>query len=584
MVLVTPLGRLEPASKRSKSGRLQAKKTAKQSGSSKGARRPTVDSFQTESKSPKALKNKNWRARRDEHCAAANSEKENTYHTPRNDNHNDGAGCSHIDAAKFCTSNDSSSNSTDDYIQIVKELELLALPGDRGHISLVNVVPVCKSGSPGSGLLGNPDNHSKIAKIQQLRTLSPFLEPHIYAERPLSHVVSSLHRSRDATDEREDESTTSEITRLTRDAASQGSYASGPRSIKGVDNADSKHAVDIPGLETAQQHCTGALRNRDDAYQKLIERLNSRKAQDAKRDVEGVDHQWKYRLEFDGDLQTLFRRPRGGNGRRQATNSDFRINYWDQEPPSRDFTETNDSDTGTEVKHNNLNPRAREFLSIGYSQNFTAHQSSTSMRQSRGTERARPPSGTFGQSSSTSPTRRSEQYRTFPSRSTATGTAGNFPQYFGPSFAPDLGHAQRLWQYISNTLALQPAVQAAALGMPPVNGLPHMNANMVGSAFPGVPFIPTHLGTGYLNSFASASLQSPVMDNCRPPVAPKPRFPNATGQQAYEEWIEWRKANEPGYAIECKVRQQRRSQRNKGSKHRFDANGNNPVAPAAAAA
>ncbi|UKZ73050.1 hypothetical protein TrVFT333_000689 [Trichoderma virens FT-333] len=42
---------------------------------------------------------------------------------------------------------------------------------------------------------------------------------------------------------------------------------------------------------------------------------------------------------------------------------------------------------------------------------------------------------------------------------------------------------------------------------------------------------------------------------------PKPRRPDPGDQQAYEAWIEWRKANEPGYALECRLRQQRRAQR-----------------------
>lgn len=52
----------------------------------------------------------------------------------------------------------------------------------------------------------------------------------------------------------------------------------------------------------------------------------------------------------------------------------------------------------------------------------------------------------------------------------------------------------------------------------------------------------------------------------KPSSVPKPRVPDAMGQQAYEAWIEWRKANEPGYALECKMRQQRRSQRLKAKK------------------
>ncbi|KAH6899894.1 hypothetical protein B0T10DRAFT_554452 [Thelonectria olida] len=46
---------------------------------------------------------------------------------------------------------------------------------------------------------------------------------------------------------------------------------------------------------------------------------------------------------------------------------------------------------------------------------------------------------------------------------------------------------------------------------------------------------------------------------------PKPRKPDTQDQQAYEAWIEWRKATEPGYAMECKNRQQRRTRRIQGA-------------------
>ncbi|KAJ3520720.1 hypothetical protein NM208_g13597 [Fusarium decemcellulare] len=53
--------------------------------------------------------------------------------------------------------------------------------------------------------------------------------------------------------------------------------------------------------------------------------------------------------------------------------------------------------------------------------------------------------------------------------------------------------------------------------------------------------------------------------NSKPHPVPKPVNPNPAQQQAYEAWIEWRKANEPGYALECRNRQQRRAQRNMGT-------------------
>lgn len=59
-----------------------------------------------------------------------------------------------------------------------------------------------------------------------------------------------------------------------------------------------------------------------------------------------------------------------------------------------------------------------------------------------------------------------------------------------------------------------------------------------------------------------ATMIAPFSSCAQPYAVPKPRKPDPRNQQAYEAWIEWRKANEPGYAMECKQRQQRRAQRN----------------------
>ncbi|KAL6878785.1 hypothetical protein J3F83DRAFT_723909 [Trichoderma novae-zelandiae] len=63
--------------------------------------------------------------------------------------------------------------------------------------------------------------------------------------------------------------------------------------------------------------------------------------------------------------------------------------------------------------------------------------------------------------------------------------------------------------------------------------------------------------------FNMPSFQMPPMTGAHHPrqPVPKPRRPDPGDQQAYEAWIEWRKANEPGYALECRLRQQRRAQR-----------------------
>ncbi|CEI67084.1 hypothetical protein FVEN_g9850 [Fusarium venenatum] len=73
------------------------------------------------------------------------------------------------------------------------------------------------------------------------------------------------------------------------------------------------------------------------------------------------------------------------------------------------------------------------------------------------------------------------------------------------------------------------------------------------NATPQLPYNPT--------------LGSSEYSACPPPVS-KPMFPDPIQQQKYEAYIEWRKANEPGYALACKSRQQRRAQR-----------GSNPLNP-----
>ncbi|KAL0942457.1 uncharacterized protein CTRU02_200343 [Colletotrichum truncatum] len=80
-------------------------------------------------------------------------------------------------------------------------------------------------------------------------------------------------------------------------------------------------------------------------------------------------------------------------------------------------------------------------------------------------------------------------------------------------------------------------------------------------------------GSQMNNSFAPIPLQVPncgsfnvnqapaPSSNIGPPPVQKPRMPDAMGQQNYEAYVEWRKANEPGYAYECKKRQARRAGR-----------------------
>lgn len=65
-----------------------------------------------------------------------------------------------------------------------------------------------------------------------------------------------------------------------------------------------------------------------------------------------------------------------------------------------------------------------------------------------------------------------------------------------------------------------------------------------------------------ISSPPSVQLSTPISGPSLPPMpVRKPKVPNAAQQQAYEAYIEWRKANQPGYAEECKIRQARRVMR-----------------------
>ncbi|KAF4951493.1 hypothetical protein FGADI_7459 [Fusarium gaditjirri] len=76
------------------------------------------------------------------------------------------------------------------------------------------------------------------------------------------------------------------------------------------------------------------------------------------------------------------------------------------------------------------------------------------------------------------------------------------------------------------------------------------------------PVAPGHLmGTSAAPQVLFNSTLGSSYFQARPHPVPKPTIPDPIQQQKYEEYIEWRKAHEPGYAIACKGRQQRRAQR-----------------------
>ncbi|UKZ92070.1 uncharacterized protein TrAFT101_007038 [Trichoderma asperellum] len=107
----------------------------------------------------------------------------------------------------------------------------------------------------------------------------------------------------------------------------------------------------------------------------------------------------------------------------------------------------------------------------------------------------------------------------------------------------------------------QPVLQAA-----PGNIMGFQAPNLMNTAFP----LTTSSANAYFNmpsgQMSLMGAAPPHPPQPQPHPVPKPRRPDPRDQQAYEAWIEWRKANQPGYAYECRLRQQRRAQRSSEEK------------------
>ncbi|OHE95325.1 hypothetical protein CORC01_09336 [Colletotrichum orchidophilum] len=144
---------------------------------------------------------------------------------------------------------------------------------------------------------------------------------------------------------------------------------------------------------------------------------------------------------------------------------------------------------------------------------------------------------------------------------------------FNPSatgFAPSCAHNATRPPPLPLGSPFDPAHSASLLSahgsqtssVTPATGFGRQMANNPALPIPRIwtaPY-PTQTPVPYNGSLLNAN--APVFGpGIGPMAAPKPRVPDAAGQQSYEAYIEWRKANEPGYALECKARQAKRALR-----------------------
>ncbi|KAG5956976.1 hypothetical protein E4U57_002129 [Claviceps arundinis] len=291
----------------------------------------------------------------------------------------------------------------------------------------------------------------------------------------------------------------------------------------------------------SESYCTKEEEKERQRFHQMLENLHKNGRREQKppkkeagsgRKTEGATSRGDQQ-QYDAVSTVQRRRPIHSVGRRVDTESDSVVEYLPASARNlRMESSTNFSSIGGgHDTRNSLNPKAREFLSFSkaasqapimprrpllssYDFLSAAKDSASNVAGFAATRMAAVPDG--------------------PGILVGAGTApALFPNYLGPPtilghYGPELG------------------TNPASLNLVPVN-LETLKSSD-GLATPGWPtLVPMPCGSG--------------SQSVPPRPVPKPRSPNPKTQQEYEAWVEWRKANEPGYAMACKVRQQRRAQR-----------------------
>ncbi|KID76449.1 hypothetical protein MBR_04384, partial [Metarhizium brunneum ARSEF 3297] len=339
------------------------------------------------------------------------------------------------------------------------------------------------------------------------------------------------------------------------------------------------------GASNTSGHRQYVLEQKDIAFQKLIKRLNGAASQEKKPVDRSRDSGYEPESSRAQQPQPqptgtapvpATRRPTHGTGRRVKTASDFAVRYWPVSESRRGDHSTDSTAGDAPDKYNSLNPKAREFLS------FSQKTENTSWKGRR-------PALLSFDISIDEQVDESSRREVFPSEPEHKAPAARDNQFVTPDGAVPVP----CMNTTSIPLLFQPFphCNASFLGLIPL--MPDASKPLVaqpgvwptsqaGTAIPDTcgplqpkSFMPPITQNQLFNGLGSPCSQPKIgvpNTSSIPPVAqtndslprrvPKPKQPNPKDQQEYEAWVEWRKATEPGYAMACKLRQQRRAQRN----------------------
>ncbi|KAJ6783731.1 hypothetical protein PWT90_11061 [Aphanocladium album] len=589
-------------------------RTAKTKASSKPAgvtKRSCQNRATPDAGTPKAMKDPNWRTRQDTGSSTdfeiimppmdLNSSQFPQLSSSQGSNafQHDRAGSDFSILDKYSSE---SSVASENFVKILRKIDLKPIDGRQMSIFELDIRPETptpvSSGDDGRYVKVSRNTSSHQREFSTATESTQVSHPIEDLQAPdLFHVVTFDRLSR--------QSSTATLSHM---HLHESRTIDDRKVVTPIDTTGTKSKDRTPVSKLVQSPHTAIRNKRDEAFQRLIQRLN--------RDTYSTTNNWSPRKahiqqkphqpEPTVNMYASLRKPMQGTGRRNKTISDFKVDYWDNSHSSVTSHEGSEDTVQSSNKQSTWNPKAREFLSLGHQQNSRRPVPWGNINPPspvKQTFNPLPPSTNAAwpklndQSAIPYPVPRDHD---LVPNNVANPSVPSVPPMAPPGPLFNFGLTPETFaqaQYLSGTSAPPSLFPGPPLtGMPapimPFGNFPaqQMAAQQVAQqvAAQQIAALP------YLASLASLGSLPPLLTGLdrpnfpanphRPPV-PKPTLPNAGAQLAYEEWIEWRKAHEPGYAVECKARQQRRSQRGKGPKETGDksAEARLPVRAVAAA-
>ncbi|KAI6752724.1 hypothetical protein HG530_013476 [Fusarium avenaceum] len=347
---------------------------------------------------------------------------------------------------------------------------------------------------------------------------------------------------------------------------------------------------DKSGVQPEESRKSEETRRRDEAFHRILKKLQK-----------GSGQQTKSAKEYSADSSVFHHNcpwgskpnhvPPASTQRRKFDSSDSGIDMpYSINSRIKEVSQDSGISVSTNALSQGLNPRAREFLSFG--ENFQAtsgcqdiaNLSNESTLETMGSNKSNKVDNvtgkTPGRTDSTDPSltcpimepehgdRGEVGTSTLDTRAIQSSSKGQGMLNYTTNMIPAPNFAFNVYPtapYNSSLQDMYPPAPLAGFGHGSNLAAPTTFANQLyPTTFDPVPQLCGVAPGPLLSSNGPQMPYNPMMGggySSRPTPVSKPTNPDPIQQQKYEAYIEWRKVNEPGYALACKSRQQRRAQR-----------------------